>query len=292
MNRPKPFISEKSLEHEQSFSQVKPSTQENSPSQNSEVTSSWESFLMGSNINITRAETPYIESIQESPATADQINKLTEFLFKSGSPQEPVEATGSISFGNVHKEETMVQTTPDLRKETLLDYIDFGLLFSEMGSFAKKGRGSVKEFGFAVAEVFSIALFGWKEKKRPETPQEQAEEVRKMRQKSKIQRFFDSLVNFTPFESKLRIKNKALETNQQFGINTSYEGILNSDGSMRTDVETFVAMENSKKTQEQIRAEKRKRMAAVINKGKKGPGVIFDLNKAAESQSNVVNLKG
>lgn len=277
-----------------------------------DVNASWESFLDAKTENITRLDgRPEPIKLDESDKIAEAKKKLEELLaqdtkgnnelgkMNNGVEQEIVienkaEYVATFESPEVHNDKKAMPQTKDSLNimgasgelvKDIIDHVDFKLLWRE----------SV-DFGSAMAGIFTDYIFFKTEKPKDEKAQK-TENEKKAKEANKngfFQQFFDALRKpASSLEKKIRMQQQMEDLNRKFGMNSSFEGIMNSDGTIRTDVETYLAMENSKKTEEQIQISRRKQVAQASKGSKKsGPAVIFDLNKSAESHNSVTQLKG
>lgn len=183
-----------------------------------------------------------------------------------------------------------------LKSSSILDYVDFGLFFTESAKFI--GR-LVSAFRSDLWELFSSNVLGHGQKKAaPDTTEAKKEEEKRKKEGEKIKNktnFFRSLNTArNSLENRVMLHGKREDTNKKIKSgNVSYEGTVDDSGKVRIDVEILIDKANSQLAAEQLKA-KREKMLAKTNKsrGKKGPGVSMNLNKAHEDANNVTKLIG
>lgn len=267
-----------------------------------DTNNAWGSFLDVKESNITRLDTaPEPPKPDDSEKIAEAKRRLEELLTKpiiESNITEIVIENKNVylkSFDNTAEKKiipdtkesgnifgSVIEVATDIK-----NHIDFKMLWKE-----------TKEFFVDFFDLIKVDFLGLGEKQKPKDEKAQKAEDEKKAKEAKnnnvIRKFYDALLKpVSSMDRKMRSQQQIEDLNRKLGINSAYEGVMNPDGTIRADVETYLAMENSKKTEEQIRAQRNRQTAAASGSGKgKGPSVIFDLNKSAESHNSVTQLKG
>lgn len=149
-----------------------------------------------------------------------------------------------------------------------------------------------------VYELVKQNIFGIVKKDTKPKPKDakEAEKMRKEQMQARNRRDFFNNLRGIGGSDKAALKFKIEEINRKLGSkNLEYEGVLDSRGQVRADVQAQIEKNEAEAEKERIRQKKQSMLAAATKgKGKKaGPAVDMNLNTAAElGNQNVTKLIG
>lgn len=217
-----------------------------------------------------------------------------------GSMEFKVGGTSEIIFQNAISETTIAKDPsegpkrPEIRKSELK--LSIPLVGVEQAQKVSKfSYKQGKDMAGAVGEIFTL-IFGFGEKKKKDEKPKTPEELQKQNNKRiSLEGIKNVIAIMMGGEAKRRIRKSAESANEnrQSGMsrNASYEGSIDKNGQMFTYAQIDVEKVNSKKNEDEIRAD-RQRKLNIATKGKAGnPGVVFDLNRSHQANS-VTKLAG
>ncbi|MCL4441594.1 MAG: hypothetical protein M1609_13690 [Firmicutes bacterium] len=139
-------------------------------------------------------------------------------------------------------------------------------------------------------------ILGFGEKKPKTGPEKQAEEKEREEARNRLW-FFDQIRNAARFvispERKRSLRERLQKLNRLLKrSNLSYEGDLEQNGQIRENALLEEDKANSIKSEEEIKNEKRKKIAMVSKgRGRKGPGITLTADKA-HNFNNAAKLAG
>lgn len=288
----------------------------------------WTNFLTKNEASIEPAKpqltevTVTQEVIEQTPSISSSFEQFKESFFVAvaektesvkieSAPKTPEQTVETITVQEVTPiEEKKNYEFSTASKEGVLDFVKANFqpqeLFEETTKFAKKSWKQASEvftiwkmpLWGEIKEAFSIMKFqlGIEEPKKEKTPEQKQKEEMEKKKKAEITRsFYDKLRSLAYPKFGQVQEQRAKDANKTYGVNESYQGTLNPDGSVRIDVQNFIELENSRKTEEQIR-QQRKQQVMSAGKGKKkgpgGPSVDFNMEKAGGSDNHILKIAG
>ncbi len=282
-----------------------------------EIKSNWESYLEPTvqtessiKYQVSREETnqngitSHESRITNHETNSVQIGGMTEISFSSFSTQMEeqqetvqsyVESTtsqqiesGVSSIPNPVIEE---ESKPSFKlpvESTITGTIDVTKKISKT-SF-KTG----KDVKVAVWDLFKTHIL-FKVETKEQKEKKAAEAAKKEEAKKKAPLPYRAAPGINPDALAQRAK-QAEDINRKLrSKNLSYQGVLNSDGSVRADVQVLLDKVNSELQEAEIKKKKEAAMQAATGnskKGAKGPKVSTNLNLSAEDPNNVSKLLG
>lgn len=238
-----------------------------------EISSSWESFLTPTPIE---SKPIHIESNVE-------IGGLTEISFVRTQ---------------VEKEPQSVESIPEPLKEVIKPKISLpiestiGTTINVTKKVTKLSFGTGKDVKTAIFDLFKTYVL-FKVESPEEKKKKEAQEDNK--KKSAPAPFATSSVSNDALS---RRASQAEDINRRLkNTNLSFEGVLNTDGTVRADIQAILDKVNSELAEADIKRKKDAAMNSATGTSKKGggargPRVSTNLNLSAEDANNVTKLLG
>lgn len=259
-----------------------------SPMQNTassqEINSWWNNYL---------APTTESRSQEKNLISQPEVSTYTEVKISSFNVKgeivfnhkETVFAQAAITEGSIDVKTEQAKNNSNLQIPSLtgvLEKIDL----SGGVEAAKKSVKATKDVRLAMWDLFKDYIFFKNEKK----------EEKKQDEKKKSPAPF----NLRPAMSedkKQQMQSQAEDINRRLKTrNTSYEGIFNPDGSVRTDIQILLDKTNSELAEADLKRKKEAQMANLSKdggkKGTKGPRVSTNLDMAPEDSNSASKLLG
>lgn len=257
-----------------------------------EVNSWWDNYLAPTtegtsieNSNVAKPlETPVfsqpeVTTIGETKISSFSVKGEIVFNQKETVLSQTVIAEGSVDIKTEQAIDVSEKSTTSI--SGILEKIDL----SPALKATKTVKSASKDTKKAIWELFRDYIMV-----KPEKKEEQKEEKKKSSPKSGFT--LPGISN----ERKQAISRQVEDINRKIkGTNTSYEGILNSDGSVRADIQALLDKTNSELEEAQLKKKKEAQMAnlgGTSKKGAKGPRVSTNLNQAPEDSNSASKLLG
>lgn len=238
-----------------------------------EINSSWENFL---------TPTP-IESKPIHLESNVEIGGLTEISFVKPQVEEQLRATESIP--EPMKDVIRPKISPPIEST-------IGTTINVTKKVTRISFGTGKDVKTAIFDLFkTYVLF------KVESPEEKKKkEAQKDNKKKSAPATFSTSSMSNDALSKRA--SQADDINRRLkNTNLSFEGVLNTDGSVRADIQAILDKVNSELAEADIKRKKDAAMQAAAGNSKKGggargPRVSTNLNLSAEDANNVTKLLG
>lgn len=266
----------------------KPVSAMQSTTSSQEINSWWNNYLAPTtssspaetNIASNLPEKTVFSKLETTTVTETKVSSFNvrdEIIF---NPKETVLAQAVIAEGSIDVKTEQTKSIPSFTG--VLEKIDL----SGGVDAAKKSVKTTKDVRMAIWDIFKSHVF-FKNKK---------EEPKKKDDKKKAPAPF----NLRPVMSedrKHQMQTQAEDINRRLKTrNTSYEGVFNSDGSVRADIQALLDKANSQLEESQLKQKKEAQLANLSNaggkKGARGPRVSTNLNLAAEDSNSASKLLG
>lgn len=238
-----------------------------------EINSWWNNYLSPTTEATSQSKTiafqPEANTYKETKTSSFNVKGEIVFNLKETVLTQAVIAEGSIDVRQVPS------FTGVLEKIDLSGGVDA----------AKKSVKATKDVRVAIWDIFKNHIF-FKVKK---------EEPKKDEKKKSPAPF-----NLRPAMSedrKQQMQSQAEDINRKLKTrNTSYEGVFNSDGSVRADIQALLDKTNSELDEADLKRKKEAQMANLSKgsskKGSKGPRVSTNLDMAPEDSNSASKLLG
>ncbi len=281
--KPNPWETEEGLNRNSEQGNGVVLTEQQIHTQKQETFELWQKFLTPEKLQVEYVKGEF----EQNGAVEKQETKavFTEFKVEIGGktglrlerePEPPQAEPHKL------KTESKTQTIKEALKETGTN-------------FAKASFKEGKDFVGSIISLFKEYIFFKMPKNEKKSPEQQKKDEEVKRNKWNFVESMKRFANFlNPNFLKVR-RERAQNVNKQLGAkgarNLSYEGVLDSAGQILETVSIDLEKVNSKKEEEQIRQEKQAQLFMATGSKKKGPKVVFDLNKSHQANS-VTNLRG
>lgn len=260
----------------------------NFPQEELTIHAMWESMLTPKAEGVQREEHTETVKVEMSQI---EIGGVTSLGFQKIEAQEPEIKT--------KPKEQAAPTSPKaevsrgLEDKGLLAYVDFNLLFDKSSKAVSGAYSASRELAFAYVDIF-LYIFGFSDKltgSKESKPRGDGQKEKKPNiLASGLALLGGAIIGL---ERKLLVKKQREDVNRKLNTgNLSYEGYVSDSGEIRTDILTELDKANSQLGAAQVKASKEKRLATATKGKRKGPGVVMEMDKAAESGSHVTKLLG
>lgn len=223
------------------------------------------------------------EMVTKVETKESKFNMKGEIVF---NPKETVLAQAVIAEGSIDvKSEQTVSVNDSGKFSTSVAGVLEKIDLSGGVEIAKKTKTASKDVKVAIWDLFKNYIMVKPEKK----------DAQKKEEKKKAPAPFNLRPGMSE-DRKQQIQKQAEDINRRLKTrNTSYEGVLNPDGSIRADIQTLLDKTNSELAEADLKKKKESQMAALKGSGKKGgkgPRVSTNLDLAPETQNAASKLLG